>query len=118
MRPLDNLLHSHSPCKFTPAASYRNNIFKPPHVGHEAIADYWRRAASTQNTKVRMGKPLVTAERVVVEWWTTMTDPTKGGITLPGCLLLKFAEDGRCEDLWEYWQVQEGCHEPPEGWGI
>ena len=37
--------------------------------------------------------------------------------TLPGCLLLRFAADGRCRDLWEYWQVQPGRQDPPDGWG-
>lgn len=34
-----------------------------------------------------------------------------------GCLLLRFAVDGRCQDLWEYWQVQPGRQAPPAGWG-
>ncbi len=38
-------------------------------------------------------------------------------ITLPGCLLLRFAADGRCEELREYWHVEDGRHEPPPGWG-
>jgi len=46
-----------------------------------------------------------------------MIDPDQGEITLPGCLLLSFAPDGRCQDLREYWQVQPGRHDPPGGWG-
>ena len=46
-----------------------------------------------------------------------MIDPDEGEITLPGCLLLRFAADGRCQDLWEYWQVQPGRQDPPDGWG-
>ena len=64
-----------------------------------------------------MGRPVSTAGRTVVEWWTTMDDPDDGEITLPGCLLLRFAPDGRCADLWEYWQVQPGRQDPPAGWG-
>ena len=46
-----------------------------------------------------------------------MIDPDEGEITLPDCLLLlllllRFAADGRCRDLWEYWQVQPGRHRP------
>jgi len=36
-------------------------------------------------------------------------------ITPPGCLLLRFAPDGRCQDLWEYWQVAPGRLDPPAG---
>ena len=38
-------------------------------------------------------------------------------ITLPGCLLLRFAPGGRCEELREYWHVEEGRRDPPAGWG-
>jgi hypothetical protein len=52
----------------------------------------------------------------VVEWWATMRDEGEE-ITLPGCLLLRFASDGRCAALREYWHVEPGRHEPHEGWG-
>jgi hypothetical protein len=65
-----------------------------------------------------MGRPVISAGRVAVEWWTTMDDPDEGEITLPGCLLLRFAPDGRCHDLWEYWQIQPGKRDPPVGWGM
>jgi hypothetical protein len=52
----------------------------------------------------------------VVEWWAIMRDEG-AWITLPGCLLLRFAEDGRCEELREYWHVEDGRHEPHSGWG-
>jgi hypothetical protein len=38
-------------------------------------------------------------------------------ITLPGSLLLRFVADGRCEELREYWHVEDGRHDPPPGWG-
>jgi hypothetical protein len=62
-------------------------------------------AGSQHEVSVRMRQPVIAADRVVVEWWTTMIDPDDGEITLPGCLLLRFAPDGRCQNLWEYWQV-------------
>jgi hypothetical protein len=64
-----------------------------------------------------MGRPITTDARVAVEWWTTMIDPDEGEITLPGCLLLRFAADGRCEELWEYWHVQPGRQAAPDAWG-
>ena len=27
------------------------------------------------------------------------------------------AADGRCQELWEYWQVRAGRQDPPPGWG-
>jgi len=62
-------------------------------------------------------EPVVDSNVVAVEWWTTMDDPDDGEITLPGCLLLQFAPDGRCFDLREYWNVEDGRLPPHEGWG-
>jgi ketosteroid isomerase-like protein len=39
-------------------------------------------------------------------------------VTLPGCLLLLFAEDGRCRELREYYNPVLGEAIPaPPGWG-
>ena len=103
---------------FTPDASYRSSVFRDPHVGSDAIRRYWLGAAGAQReVSVRMGHPLITDGRVAVEWWATLIDPDDGEITLPGCLLLRFADDGRCRELWEYWQVQPGSQDPPGDWG-
>ncbi len=46
-----------------------------------------------------------------------MTEVDDGELTLPGCLVLRFADDGRCEELREYWHVESGRRHPPAGWG-
>lgn len=103
---------------FTPDAAYRSSVFREPYLGRDAIRGYWQRGAGRQRAvTVRMGQPVIAPGRMAVEWWTTMDDPDDGEITLPGCLLLRFAPDGRCHDLWEYWQVQPGRQDPPAGWG-
>ena len=103
---------------FAEEAVYRSQIFREPHVGREAIRAYWRRAAGEQrDVSVRFGTPIADGPRVAVEWWTTMVDPDDGELTLPGCLLLRFGADGRCEELREYWHIEPGVHEPPPGWG-
>ena len=102
---------------FTEDAEYRSSPFREPSVGSDAIRAYWERATSTQeDADVRMGAPIVAGDRVAVEWWATMRD---GGeeITLPGCLLLRFAPDGHCAALREYWHVEPGHREPHAGWG-
>jgi ketosteroid isomerase-like protein len=102
---------------FTEDAEYRSSPFRDPSVGSTGIRDYWTRATSTQeDADVRMGTPVVAGDRVVVEWWATMRDEGEE-ITLPGCLLLRFAADGRCAALREYWHVEPGLHEPHPGWG-
>lgn len=106
------------PTLFTEDASYRSSPFREPHRGHDGIRAYWERAATSQHlVEVRMGEPVVDGNVVALEWWTTMDDDRDGEVTLPGCLLLQFAPDGRCFDLREYWQVEPGRREPHEGWG-
>lgn len=102
---------------FAEDATYRSNIFADAHVGRQAIRDYWSLATGTQTAvRVKVGRPVIEGARVAVEWWTTMRDEDEE-ITLPGCLLLAFGEDGRCTGLREYWQVEEGRREPPPEWG-
>jgi hypothetical protein len=102
---------------FTEDATYRSSPFRSPHVGADGIRDYWTRATSTQEElDLRFGNPVVDGRRAVVEWWAVMRDDG-AWITLPGSLLLRFAPDGRCEELREYWHVEDGRHEPPPGWG-
>jgi hypothetical protein len=63
-----------------------------------------------------MGRPIADGNRVSVEFWTKMKNEG-ADITLPGCLLLEFAEDGRCRRLHEYYEIAPGRLDPPEEWG-
>jgi uncharacterized protein (TIGR02246 family) len=101
---------------FTPDATYRSHIFREAHAGHDGISAYWQGATSTQTeVRVLIGDPLIEGDRVVAEWWTTMTDDGEP-FTLPGVLLLDF-EGGRCRALREYWAQEPGRHEPFREWG-
>jgi ketosteroid isomerase-like protein len=102
---------------FTDDATYRSHPFREPFRGAAEIRDYWTRATrGPRDIRVQMGSPFVDGDRVAVEWWTTMTDDGEAS-TLPGCLLLRFAADGRCSELREYWSLENGHREPFEGWG-
>jgi hypothetical protein len=102
---------------FTEDATYRDNIYEEPHRGREGIVDYWSGVTSGQsNVTVQMGDPVVSGNRADVEFWTIM-DAEGSPITLAGCLLLDFDDSGKCTALREYWQVAEGIHQPPDGWG-
>ena len=58
---------------------------------------------------MRMGRPVESSDgrRAAVEFWVRMSN---GGaeVTLIGILFLRFAEDGRCDDLRETWLVEPG----------
>ncbi len=67
---------------------------------------------------MRFGEPFEAGERVAVEWWTTLLTDEGDDLTLTGCLLLRFGDDGLCTELREYWFAEPGMHEPPPGWGL
>jgi ketosteroid isomerase-like protein len=104
---------------FTEDARYYDHPLQPPHEGQPGVRTYWATATSTQDrVKTRVGMPVVSADgrRAAVEWWVTMLN---GGaeVTLVGILVLRFAGDGRCEELREAWFFETGQHEPHAGWG-
>jgi ketosteroid isomerase-like protein len=103
---------------FSADASYRDDIFAEPHRGREGVHAYWTGVTAAQSEpRVRMGNPFVDGDdRVAVEFWTTML---VGGdeLTLPGCLLLRFDDEGLCTDLREYWHTLPEIREPFPGWG-
>jgi hypothetical protein len=102
---------------FTEDASYRSSPFLDANLGQEGVVAYWSGATSTQaDVEVEMGEPLVDGNHAAVEWWTRMR-ADGDEITLVGCLLLRFAPDGRCEDLREYWNYESGRLPPHDGWG-
>ena len=102
---------------FTEDTSYRSLIYEEPHRGRSGVTDYWTGVTGEQSdVTVLMGAPFVDGSRAWVEFWTTMR---VGGapVTLAGCLLLDFDDEGSCSDLREYWNFTDGTHRPPEGWG-
>lgn len=102
---------------FTPAATYRSNIFEEPHQGQDGVRAYWTQATSDQSdVEVLMGRPFGEGQRVALEFWATMK-AADGELTLAGCLLLDFDDDWRCFALREYWHVGPGRSRPPTGWG-
>jgi ketosteroid isomerase-like protein len=102
---------------FTEDATYRQLIFEAPNVGQDGVAAYWSRVTSQQSdVEVRMGQPFGDERRATVEFWTRMT-VDGADVTLAGCLLLSFADDGRCRELREYWNLTDGRRSPPPEYG-
>lgn len=102
---------------FTPDAIYREQAFEPPFQGREAIRDYWSRVTASQSdVELRYGTPVVTGQRVAVEWWANL-DADGAPLTLAGEFLLLFAESGECRELREYWVLAQARKDPPDGWG-
>jgi uncharacterized protein (TIGR02246 family) len=111
---------------FTPDAIYQAHPTGASHQGREAIRAYWTRATATQRQlDLRFGEPIVAGNRAAVEWWAVMRDPDWGpqrdddSVTLPGCLILRFAGGRLCAALREYWNADFGRDlAAPPGWGV
>jgi hypothetical protein len=104
---------------FTDQSVYWSHPLQEPHRGADGVRLYWANVTSTQDrVDVRMGRPVESADgrRAAVEFWVRMlNDGTE--VTLIGILFLRFADDGRCEELREAWHFEPGDHAPHEGWG-
>ena len=99
---------------------YRDHPLQEAHRGSEGVRSYWANVTSTQDrVDVRMGRPVESTDgrRSAVEFWVRMLS-SGAEVTLIGILFLRFAEDGRCEELRETWLFEPGDHAPHEGWGV
>ncbi|HJQ91369.1 MAG TPA: nuclear transport factor 2 family protein [Acidimicrobiia bacterium] len=102
---------------FAEDATYRSFIFDEPQVGRDGVKAYWSEVTATQaDVHVTMGRPIVDGSRAAVEFWTTMENSGEE-VTLVGCLLLAFDDEGRCRSLDEYYEFAQGLLDPPAGWG-
>lgn len=102
---------------FTEDASYRVQPYEEAHAGPEGVRAYWAGVTTTQDAvELEYGTPVVEGNRAAVEWWVTLLSDG-AEITLAGEFMLRFDENGLCEELREYWHFGEGKLEPPAGWG-
>jgi ketosteroid isomerase-like protein len=102
---------------FTEDALYREQAFEPPFRGRAAIRDYWARVTAGQSDiELRYGTPVISGNRMAVEWWATLSNDG-APLTLAGEFLLVFADGGLCRELREYWVLTQSRVEPPDGWG-
>ena len=95
-------------------APYRSHPFRDA----ETARAYATRAFGEEElVDARFGEPIVMGHRAAVEYWAILRSPEGKELTLAGMVHLRFAGDGRVADHREYWDLQEGRHEPPSGWG-
>jgi hypothetical protein len=102
---------------FTDDALYREQPYDEAFAGPEGVRGYWASVTETQaDVELEYGTPVVEGNRAAVEWWATLEN---GGveITLAGEFMLRFDENGLCQELREYWHFGEGRRRPPAGWG-
>ncbi len=102
---------------FTEDATYNSHPFRPVNQGRKSILEYTLGALDVEQVyEVRFGKPIVEGSRAAVEYWTTMREKVED-VTLAGYVMLRFAKNGLCKELRDYWVLQTGRLQAPPNWG-
>jgi hypothetical protein len=102
---------------FTEDATYQSHPFRPTIQGSKSILEYTLGALDVGEVyDVRFGKPIVEGSRAAVEYWSTMKEKVND-VTLVGCVMLRFAKNGLCKELHDYWILQTGRVQAPLEWG-
>jgi ketosteroid isomerase-like protein len=99
---------------FTPDCDCRSHPFRAP----DDIFEYTRKwFDAEEDVEPSFGEPVVDGDRAAVEYWAPMREDGLE-LTLAGCVMLRFAPDGRCSQLRDYWvTAPERQQPPPAGWG-
>ena len=99
-------------------AVFRSHPFRDPHQGSDGVADYarWAFADEEARADVWFGEPFVAGDRATCEYWAVVR--SKGGEqTIAGVSLIRFGKGGLVATQRDYWAIEDGRREPPEGWG-
>jgi uncharacterized protein (TIGR02246 family) len=93
---------------FTEDATYRETPFAEPLRGAEAVREYWA-DVTEQQEDIRFGYGLlaVTGELAIALWTSTFTSVPGGDrVELDGVFVLRFGDDGLCNELREWWHAR------------
>ena len=102
---------------YAPATHYRSEPFRDPEPGREGVLAYTRRAYATEaDQDPRFGTPVASGPWAAVEWWCTTLEEGRPA-TLIGTSVLTFTPDGLVATARDYWFLEPGHHQPPDGWG-
>jgi hypothetical protein len=98
---------------FTEDCKFRSHPFRDP----EDVLEYTHKSfEEEENVHPHFGKPVVDGDRAAVEYWAAMREDGFD-LTLAGCIVMRFAPDGRCSELRDVWTTAPELLEPPPDWG-
>ena len=75
-------------------------------VGTLSVPTGARPPGSLTGISLTFGRPITDGAHTSVEWWAILRSDQETA-TLSGALILRFGPDGRCEELREYWHLDE-----------
>ena len=99
-------------------AVFRSHPFREPHRGAAGAAAYgeWAFAEEEAAAECRFGEPVVAGDRAACEYWAVVRS-AGGEQTIAGVAVIRFGRDGLVTAQRDYWAIEPGRREPPEGWG-
>ena len=99
---------------FAQNVEYHPHPFRPAQLGLDKVREYTVGAFDIDEVyDVRFGKPIVEGSRAAVEYWGSMKENGKD-VTIAGSVMLRFAKNGLCNSLRDYWTLQEGRLSQPK----
>jgi hypothetical protein len=102
---------------YAPAAHYRSEPFRDPHLGRDGVLAYTRGAyAAEAGQDPRFGTPFASPAGAAVEWWATTLEEGRPS-TLAGTSVLTFTPEGLVATARDDWFLEPGHHQPSDGWG-
>lgn len=99
-------------------ATHYSAPFREPKHGPEGVREYVEWAFTEEDeVEPRFGEPVVSGNRVAVEYWAVITFQGKEQ-TLAGTALIRFDQDGKVVEQRDYWHIEESRKDTPVGWGF
>ncbi len=99
-------------------ATFRSQPFRDTHEGKAGVREYVEWAFSEQDAAdVWFGRPVVEGDCATCEYWAVVSFQGREE-TIAGISVLRFDSDGLVSVQRDYWNLLEGRHEPPKGWGV
>ncbi len=97
---------------YAPGARFRSMPFRDLQEPRAYVESTF---SEQDEAEVWFGEPIVSGERATCEYWGVVTYQGRAE-TIAGVSVIRFDSDGLVVDQRDYWNVQEGRREPPEGW--
>jgi ketosteroid isomerase-like protein len=99
-------------------AVFHSHPFREPHLGADGAAAYASWAFESEETpaECRFGEPVVDGDRATCEYWAVVR---ADGLeqTIAGVSVIRFDDEGLVAFQRDYWAIEGGRRDPPDGWG-
>lgn len=99
-------------------AVFRSHPFRDPHHGAEGAGEYasWAFASEEAPAECHFADPIVDGDRATCEYWAVVRSEGREQ-TIAGVAVIRFDAAGLVASQRDYWAVEDGRRDLPDGWG-